>query len=71
MSHLNLPPAPFLPLDDILFKALAMTQQEVIRFIKMDADGPEGSWLLRIMQLMKEGKVRVESMVVERSGVTP
>lgn len=51
---------PMVPLDEVL-----LMRGNHIHFIKMDADGPEGSWLRRIDQLITEKKVIIDTMVIE------
>ena len=68
-SGLSLPDAPFVSLDSILERSMRV--QQPIKLIKMDADGPEGSWLKRIIELLSQGTVKIETLVVEGSGVTP
>ena len=42
-----------------------------IEFIKMDADGPEGSWLREFDELITGGKLRISALVVEGSNLSP
>lgn len=42
-----------------------------IDLIKMDADGPEGDWLLRIEELMASAALIVRNIIVECSGCSP
>ena len=40
-------------------------------FIKADADGPEGTWLARIAELIEGGRLSVPTIVIECNGCQP
>ena len=42
-----------------------------IDFIKMDADGPEGGWLWEMEKLMTAGRLRIDTLIVEGSNLSP
>ena len=57
---------PLVMIDELLCGRRAMIAEWTL--IKLDADGPEGSWLERIEQLLGLGRVRVRTIVVECNG---
>ena len=59
-AGLRLPDAPVVPLD-----ALLPPPPTEVTFLKLDGDGEDGRWLGRIEQLLREGRVRVRTMIIE------
>eukprot|EP00908_Phaeocystis_cordata_P000571 Transcript_10636.p1 GENE.Transcript_10636~~Transcript_10636.p1 ORF type:complete len:405 (-),score=5.26 Transcript_10636:214-1368(-) len=76
-KRIVLPPVPAWPIDKILLGAASERHDSrrgglpTLQLLKMDADGPEGSWLERIDALLAQGLMRIETMVVECSGCKP
>lgn len=57
---------PVILLDDLLIR----TGTRTFELLKLDADGPEGSWLHRIDHLITSGDVNIKTMVVEGHNVS-
>ena len=70
-SHFGLPQSvPGVDFDELLWTAAGVRGE--IDLLKMDADGPVGTWLKRLEQLLSEGAApRVRAMVVEGSRLDP
>ena len=66
----HLPKVHSMSLDDVLLTAGRDADAERVHvdFIKADADGPEGTWLARIAELIEEGRLNVPTIVVECNG---